>query len=212
MNTDAYGYATVSSASGTVNTVAYPPRMVNDSPRLSAQDWTRAALKAIADGGLAAVGVEPLARTLGVTKGSFYAHFRNRDELITAALADWGRSHGEAGLAEYAAIADPRRRLRELLTAVVRAVQPLAPSVHLSLLGDRNDPRVKDAVSRVNQARLNLLTSTYLELGCTPDEAAHRARVAYAAILGLLHLAQTEADSPSPDALADAAAAIFLPS
>ncbi|EFL05669.1 TetR-type regulator [Streptomyces sp. AA4] len=212
MDTDAYPYATVSSTGGAVNTVTYPPRMVNDSPRLSAQDWTRAALKAIADGGLAAVAVEPLARTLGVTKGSFYAHFRNRDELITAALADWWRNHGEAGLAEYAAIADPRQRLRELLTAVVRAVQPLAPSVHLSLLGDRNDPRVKEAVSRVNQARLNLLTNTYRELGLSPDQAANRARVAYAAILGLQHLAQTEADSPSPDALADAAAAIFLPS
>ncbi|WP_406642116.1 TetR/AcrR family transcriptional regulator [Amycolatopsis sp. WGS_07] len=186
--------------------------MVNDSPRLSAQDWTRAALKAIADGGLAAVRVEPLAQTLGVTKGSFYAHFRNRDELIAAALADWRRNHGEAGLAEYAAIDDPEQRLRDLLTAVVRAVQPLAPSVHLSLLGDRNDPRVKDAVSRVNQARLDLLTRTYRELGLPPDQATHRARVAYAAILGLLHLAQTDADAPSPDALADAAAAIFLPS
>ena len=59
------------------------------STRLSAQDWARAAVKAIANGGLAAVAVEPLARTLGVTKGSFYAHFRNRDELVTAALAEW---------------------------------------------------------------------------------------------------------------------------
>src|SRR5689334_3604059 len=48
----------------------------------------------------AAVGVEPLARTLGVTKGSFYAHYRDRDELITAALAEWARSHGYEGLAE----------------------------------------------------------------------------------------------------------------
>src|SRR5690242_2765162 len=94
-------------------------RMVSESTRLSAQDWARAALKAIADGGLAAVAVEPLARTLGVTKGSFYAHYRNRDELITAALTEWGRSHGDEGLAAFAAIDDPARRLRELLEAVV---------------------------------------------------------------------------------------------
>ncbi|WP_211245769.1 TetR/AcrR family transcriptional regulator [Actinomadura oligospora] len=87
----------------------------------------------------AAVAVEPLPRTLGVTKGSFYAHYRNRDELIAAALAEWARNHGEDGLA---AIADPALRLRELLTVVVQSVQPLAPSVRLSLLGDRNDPRV----------------------------------------------------------------------
>jgi AcrR family transcriptional regulator len=186
--------------------------VVNESTRLSAQDWARAALKAIANGGLAAVAVEPLARTLGVTKGSFYAHYRNRDELITAALTEWARSHGDQGLAELAAITDPAQRLRELLTTVVHAVQPLAPSVHLSLLGDRNDPRVRDAVRRVNQARLELLARTYRELGLPPDRAASRARVAYAAILGLLHLAQTDPDAPHSAILADEATAVFLPS
>jgi AcrR family transcriptional regulator len=90
--------------------------------------------------GLAAVAVEPLARTLGVTKGSFYARYRNRDELIAAALAEWVRSHGEGGLAEFVAIADPAQRLRELLTVVVQAVQPLAPwviGVRSPALGDR---------------------------------------------------------------------------
>jgi AcrR family transcriptional regulator len=186
--------------------------VVSDSTRLSAQDWARAALKAIAGGGLAAVGIEPLARTLGVTKGSFYAHYRNRDELITAALSEWVRGHGDEGLADFAAISDPARRLRELLTVVVQAVAPLAPSVHLSLLGDRNDPRVRDAVRRVNRARLDLLARTYRELGLPPDRAASRARVAYAAILGLLHLAQTDPDAPNSAVLADEAAAIFLPS
>jgi AcrR family transcriptional regulator len=186
--------------------------VVSESTRLSAQDWARAAVKAIANGGLAAVAVEPLARTLGVTKGSFYAHFRNRDELVTAALAEWLRSHGEEGVAEFAAIADPERRLRELLTAVVHAVQPLAPSVHLSLLAERNDPRARDVVGRVNRARLDLLARTYRELGLPPNRAASRARVAYAAILGLMHLAQTDADAPDSAALADEAAAILLPS
>jgi AcrR family transcriptional regulator len=191
--------------------VAYPLAVASEVTRLSAQDWARAALRAIADGGLAAVGIEPLARTLGVTKGSFYAHYRNRDELITAALEDWARSHGEAGLAALAAIPDPARRLRELLTVVVQSVQPLAPSVHLSLLGDRNDPRVRDAVRRVNRARLDLLARTYGELGLPPERAASRARVAYAAILGLLHLAQTDPDAPRSAALADEATAVFLP-
>jgi AcrR family transcriptional regulator len=184
--------------------------VVNET-RLSAQDWARAALKAIAHGGLAAVAVEPLARTLGVTKGSFYAHYRSRDELIVAALEEWVRSHGDQGLAELAAVTDPERRLRELLTTVVHAVQPLAPSVHLSLLGDRNDPRVREAVSQVNQARLELLTRTYRELGLPEERAASRARVAYAAILGLLHLAQTDPDAPNADVLAEEATAVFLP-
>ncbi|MFF0490480.1 TetR/AcrR family transcriptional regulator [Nocardia sp. NPDC004068] len=185
--------------------------MATESIRLSARDWALAALRAIADGGLAAVAVEPLARTLGVTKGSFYAHYRTRDELIDAALAEWVRTHGDGGLAEFAAIADPERRLRELLTTVVESVRPLAPSVHLSLLGDRNDARVADAVREVNRARLEFLTRTYRDLGLPPDRAEQRAHIAYAAILGLLHLAQTDDESRRPATLSDEAIAVFLP-
>jgi hypothetical protein len=94
----------------------------------------------------------------------------------------------------------------------VHAVQPLAPSVHLSLLADRNDPRVRDVVHRVDRARLELLAHTYRELGLPPDPAASRARVAYAAILGLLHLAQTDPDAPDSTLIADEAIAVFLPS
>ncbi|MBP8098362.1 MAG: helix-turn-helix transcriptional regulator, partial [Arenimonas sp.] len=57
-----------------------------EKPRLSAEDWARAALDVIAEQGLAAVAVEPLARRLGVTKGSFYWHFPSREALLVAAL------------------------------------------------------------------------------------------------------------------------------
>src|SRR5215469_32898 len=57
--------------------------------RLTRDDWITAALGAIADGGLAAVGVEPLAVRLGATKGSFYWHFENRDALLEAAVRRW---------------------------------------------------------------------------------------------------------------------------
>jgi len=184
---------------------------MNASTRLSAQDWARAALQAIAAGGLAAVAVEPLARTLGVTKGSFYAHYRNRDELVTAALAEWARSHGTDGLATFAAHTDPAERLREILRIVVQSVQDQAPSIHLSLLGDRHDPRAQDAVRQVNQARLDLLAGTYRELGLPADRAAARARLTYAAILGLMHLAPTDPSTTDVAVLIDEATAVFLP-
>ena len=57
-----------------------------EKSRLSADDWALAALDVIAEQGLAAVAVEPLARRLGVTKGSFYWHFPSREALLVAAL------------------------------------------------------------------------------------------------------------------------------
>jgi AcrR family transcriptional regulator len=47
----------------------------------SREDWIRAAGRRLAQGGAAAVAVEALARDLGVTKGSFYWHFRDRAAL-----------------------------------------------------------------------------------------------------------------------------------
>ena len=40
--------------------------------RLTAADWEAGALDLIAEQGIAALAVEPLARKLNVTKGSFY--------------------------------------------------------------------------------------------------------------------------------------------
>ena len=60
-----------------------------EKSRLSAEDWALAALDVIAESGLAAVAVEPLARRLGVTKGSFYWHFPSREALLVAALERW---------------------------------------------------------------------------------------------------------------------------
>jgi AcrR family transcriptional regulator len=163
-------------------------------PRLGRDDWVRVALEAIAENGLGAVAVEPLAARLGVTKGSFYSHFASRDELVGAALEGWERTHGGTGLERFRAIADPAERLRELLLAAVSFSQSTAPSVHVSLLGELGDPRVRAAVARVTESRVSFLTSAYRELGFTPNRAADRARLVYATYLGLLQMAREAPD------------------
>ena len=158
--------------------------------RLSREDWIGAALDAIADGGLAAAAVEPLAVRLGVTKGSFYAHFSNRDELVEAALADWRRSHGGTDLERFTAIEDPAARLQAVLLAAVTFSQSGAPSVHVALLGEFGDPRVREAVAGVTRSRIRLLARTFRELGFAAPQAADRARLTYATYLGLLQMSR----------------------
>ncbi|MHB8693073.1 MAG: TetR/AcrR family transcriptional regulator [Solirubrobacteraceae bacterium] len=167
-----------------------PRKATASKPRLSRDDWIGAAFDAIATGGLGAVAVEPLAVRLGVTKGSFYAHFSTRDELIEATLENWERSHIGPALAQITQIEDPAARLRAVLHAAVTFSQSGAPSVHMSLLGELGDPRVRSAVARVTAGRVELLTATYRGLGLAPQRAADRARIAYATYLGLLQMAR----------------------
>jgi AcrR family transcriptional regulator len=177
-----------------------PARQMTESKRrLSRDDWIAAALDAISSGGLSAVAVEPLAARLGVTKGSFYAHFSTRDELIEATLESWERSHGGSGLAQFAQIEDPAERLRAVLLAAVMFSQSGAPSVHMSLLGELGDPRVRGAVARVTARRVELLTATYRRLGLPPRRAEDRARMAYATYLGLLQMAREAPDRTLSD-------------
>jgi AcrR family transcriptional regulator len=162
--------------------------------RLSREDWVGAALEAIARRGLAGVAVEPLAARLGVTKGSFYAHFSSRDELIDAALDRWQESQGAADLERFVTIEDPAERLRAILLAAVAFSQSGAPSVHVSLLSELGDQRVRRAVDRVNDARTQLLTRSYRQLGLSSQRAGYRARLAYATYLGLLLMAREAPD------------------
>jgi len=166
--------------------------------RLSREDWVAAAIDAIAEAGMSAVAVEPLAERLGVTKGSFYAHFSSRDELIEAALASWEQSHG-SGLAEVSEIEDPAERLRAVLLAAVTFSQSGAPSAHMNLLGELQDPRVRGAVAHVTARRVERLTETYRQLGMSPRRAADRARMAYATYLGLLQMAREAPDRTMSD-------------
>src|SRR5258706_9400520 len=109
--------------------------------RLSRDDWASAALDALSAGGLAAVAVEPLAVRLGTTKGSFYWHFANRDELIAAALRLWRQASTTAVIERIESSAEPaRERLRRLLTLVFAA--GARTDADLALLADATHPLV----------------------------------------------------------------------
>jgi AcrR family transcriptional regulator len=56
---------------------------------LQPSDWLRAASARLSQQGIEAVRIEGLARELGVSKGSFYWHFRDREDLLNSLLAHW---------------------------------------------------------------------------------------------------------------------------
>ena len=156
--------------------------------RLSATDWEQAALDVLAHGGVAAVAVESLARTLGVTKGSFYWHFPTREALLKAAIDRWEQRDEDQVIAHVERIADPRERLRELFQRVSREVQ--SHLVYAALLQASDHPLVQPVIERISRRRLALLTAAYAEAGFEPRTAQHRARLAYTAYSGFLQLNQ----------------------
>lgn len=154
--------------------------------RLSAQDWKNAALELIAEEGVGALAVEALARRLGVTKGSFYWHFRNREALLEATLELWESLDEAEVLAKIEPIADPRLRLRALFDFVAREMP--SHRIYAALLKALDHPAVKELMARVSARRIHFLTTAFGEAGMNTAQAQHRARLTYAAYIGFMQL------------------------
>ena len=168
--------------------------------RLSAADWETAALDALAENGVAGVAIEPLARRLGVTKGSFYWHFADREALLAAALTHWEQSHTERVIDAVADVPDPRERLVRLISRVLAGGR--SDRIHIALATAQH-PLVREALARVTHRRLVYLESCYVELGQPRREAKRSALLAYAAYVGLVHLRlEAPKELPARDAFA----------
>ena len=154
--------------------------------RLSAADWEAGALDLIADQGVAALAVEPLARRLNVTKGSFYWHFATREALLKAALQRW-ETHADEALDQIAMIDDPRARLFELFRRAGREAK--SQMIYSALMRAMDQPIVHPVMERVSQRRLDFLARAYREVGMSAGNALHRAHLTYAAYVGFLQLA-----------------------
>ncbi len=165
-------------------------RKATSQRRLTRDDWVTAALGAIADGGLAAVGVEPLAARLGTTKGSFYWHFKNRDALLEAAIQRWEKETTTDVVAQITASHEaPADQFRRLVVGVIERAEQ--DRVGPALLASATHPAVAPALERVTAARLDLIATVLRRLGFPPAEARQRALLAYSAYLGHGQLAHS---------------------
>ena len=145
--------------------------------------WTQAGLEALRKGGVAGVRVERLAAELGITKGSFYWHFRDRGELLEALLDFWAREMTEA---EFERIGEVKgglaRRLAVLAEDVLeKGMGRYDPAVRAWA---RTDRKVAAAVAQVDRRRVRALAGLFEDGGFAPGEAATRARLFYTFLLG----------------------------
>jgi AcrR family transcriptional regulator len=175
--------------------VSYRTVAYGGMARRTRDDWTGVALRALAEGGVAAVAVEPLAARLGATKGSAYWHFPNREALLRATLERWEREHTEAVIELVESVSEPEAKLRLLFAKVLENVGHSA--VELAVLAAKDDPVVAPVVARVTERRIGYLRELFGLLGFDAEVARRRAVLAYSIYLG-----QAQLLSAAPDAVA----------
>jgi AcrR family transcriptional regulator len=167
--------------------------------------WLDAAADAIAEEGFGAARVLTLARRLGVTRGSFYWHFRNHDELIHALLAKW-RDQELSALAAWRistgdAEADLRRAVHRLLSGMARDGKALRLELAVQDYA-RRDAHAAGITLEVNRARMAQGLALFEALTGERSRARELTLLLYACITGARLMLAASKRNEKTDAIA----------
>ncbi|NLD68189.1 MAG: TetR/AcrR family transcriptional regulator [Limnobacter sp.] len=178
---------------------------------LGADDWLAAANALLASDNIRGVQISVLCRKLGVTKGSFYWHFRNRAGLLRAMLDDWRRRMTLGVVSRLTRTAtNAATRLRELLSLPRRRFSAPATAVEMSVREwGRRDGATRRAVQEVDLIRLQFFEQCFVELGFAPGPARTRAYLAYALMMGDSVLRDTLGEQVDDETLVETACALL---
>ncbi|MDZ4691488.1 TetR/AcrR family transcriptional regulator [Terricaulis sp.] len=186
------------------------PRRTAASPSLDTAAWIDAAFEMLAEGGIDAVRVDPLAKRLGVTRGSFYWHFKDREALHQAMLKEWRkRASYQIGSRIESRTSAPDERLKQTLAlpnSTPRSKRAAAIELAIRLWAQR-DANAAKAVQHIDRVRLKYYAQLFGEMGLAQSEARKRAFMFYATLLARAYVI-TDADT---DVSADLAALLVDP-
>jgi AcrR family transcriptional regulator len=148
-------------------------------PRLGRADWIAAALELLIEEGVDAVRITRLAEALAVTRGSFYWHFKDRDDLLAALIARWRRRNTAAVVSAVRDAADLADGILRLFDAWIDPAR-FDPRLD-SALRDwaRRAPAVRAAVERADGERVAAIAALFERAGQANPMAFIRARVIY---------------------------------
>lgn len=146
--------------------------------RLSREDWIALARKALIASGVDDVKVDVLARRLRVTRGSFYWHFKHRQELLDALLEDWKVNNSREIAAIEGRAADGGELIE--LFRVWLGEDPSYPSFDFAIRGwARKSKTVAAAVRRIDENWISLFQAYFERSGLKAPESFVRARILY---------------------------------
>jgi AcrR family transcriptional regulator len=162
--------------------------------------WIEAALQALSAGGPEAVRVEALATSLGVSKGGFYWHFKDRQGLLNEMLDVWEKAMVEDVIASVESQpVEPRAKLQHLFALASTADF----AVELAIRDwSRREAEVAARLRRIDSRRMAYLRSLFGQL-CSDDEDEVEARsmLTYSLFVGSYFIAAEHDDKSRSEVL-----------
>lgn len=149
--------------------------------KLTRNHWVSAGLESLDQEGHAGISAEILARRLNVTRGSFYHHFRNREDFVRTLLAKWEEDYTERMLA-YAAHG---RTASETLMRYLSVAAEKQPGREVAIRAwALHDPLVAEFQQRVDATRLAFAVKTCRRWVRSPGHAEIIGQAAHLCLIG----------------------------
>jgi len=156
-------------------------------PQLDPERWVDEAIDVLAREGVAGLRVEALAKRCGVTKGSFYWHFKDRQALLDAVLEQWktGRIRDIEKTTSVTA-GHEREQLHYAIEVYGASRNRKGMSIEQAVRDwARHDPRAATVVEAVDLYRLECTRKLFVASGMSDAEAKSRSLLLYACVFGL---------------------------
>ncbi len=148
-------------------------RKTEPNSNLSKEDWLQAALDVLNERGVDSVKVLPLSKVLGVTRGSFYWHFKDREDLLQQILKYWERELTDTVIQQTRKLdGSAADKLRNVIASVLyQSMDRYDTAVRAWSLFDSS---ALNTMKRVERKRLRFLTELLGQSGL--DQAATQIR------------------------------------
>lgn len=146
------------------------------------EEWLAFALKVLITEGPEQIKIGPLCEKKGVTKGSFYHHFKNRPVFIKELMQFWYHSMTLDFIAQANTEATPLERLEKLDKII--AQNHIGSENHIRAWALK-EPVIVEYLAKIDSKRQQYLFDCYVEMGLDKDLAKDVALMAYANFLGM---------------------------
>ncbi|MET8650499.1 TetR/AcrR family transcriptional regulator [Nocardia aurea] len=167
------------------------------APRLSYEAWVDGALGLLAREGVSAVKIPRLCQELGVTKGSFYWHFDDMDQLMAAMAHRWSARQSEIirALGAIESIPVEQRIANMAANLIDQGTWATEATVREWA---RTDETVAETVRAMDRQIFDTVRQAMLDLGFDPEQARLRAGAMVYLGIGFIH-GRGSLPTPTPE-------------
>ena len=141
----------------------------------SREKWLDMAIDQMSLKCISKFSLDSLIKAMPVSKGSFYSHFKNRNEFLVALVHYWDRRDTDSAIGAFTSLpkdSSPQHKLWELMRSIYDMNFNRDEFLIRSL--SREFPEVAEVLKSVDQKRFLYVSQLFAEMGFKGDELEMR--------------------------------------